>query len=169
MFRRLPPFVVVQSLSQVWLFATRWTARHQASLSYLLKFAQTQVWVDDVNHLFLCHPLLLLSSIFSRIRVFSKESTLCIRWSKYRSFSLTSPFNENSGSISFRIDWFDLLAVQGTLEFSPASQFKSINSSALSLLYGPSVTSIHDYWKNHSFDYVDLCWQSDVFAFQNAA
>ena len=69
-----------------------------------------------------------------------------------------------SGLISFRIDWFDL-AVQRTLKSFPAPQFKSINSSALSLLYGPTLTSIHDYWKNHSFDSMDLCQQSDVSAF----
>ena len=67
--------------------------------------------------------------------------------------------------ISFRIDWFDLLAVQGTLKSSPAPQFESINFSVLSLLYGPTLTSIRDYWENHSFDYMDLCWESDVCAF----
>ena len=85
----------------------------------------------------------------------SHESVLCIRWPKHRSFSFSvSPSNEYSGLISFSIDWFDLFAVQETLnlESSPTSQFKSINSSALSFLYGPILTSIHDYWKNHSFD-----------------
>ena len=67
--------------------------------------------------------------------------------------------------MSFRIDWFDLLAVQGTLESSPTPQFKSINSLVLSFLYGQNFTSIRDYWKHHSFDYLDLCWQSDVSAF----
>ena len=80
------------------------------------------------------------------------------------SFSL-SPSNEYSGLIFFRIDWFDLLAVQGTLKSSPAPQFEGINSSMLSLLYGPTLISIHGYWKNQSFDYMDLCWQSDVSAF----
>ena len=71
-----------------------------------------------------------------------------------------------SGLISFRIGWFDFIAVQGTLKsLSLAPQFKSINSSALSFLYGPTLTSVHDYWKNHSLDYIDLCWQNDVFAF----
>ena len=100
------------------------------------------------NHLILCHPLLLLPSIFSSIRVFSNESALRIRWPKYWSFSFSiSPSNEYSGLISFRIDWFDLSAVQGTLkESSPESQFESINSSALSLLYGPTLTSTHDHW-----------------------
>ena len=77
-----------------------------------------------------------------------------------------SPSNEYSGLISFKIDWFDFLEVQGTLkESSPTPQFKSINSSALSFLYSPTLTSIHDYWKNHSFDKTDLCWQSNVSAF----
>ena len=67
--------------------------------------------------------------------------------------------------ISFRIDWFDLLDVQGTLKSSPAPQFESINSTALRLLYDPTLTSVYDYWKNYSFDYADLCWQSDVSAF----
>ena len=114
------------------------------------------------NHLILCCPLLLLPSIFPSIRVFSKESILHIRWSKYWSFSI-SPSNEYSGLISFRIDWFDLLAVHRTLkESSPTPQFESINSSALILLYGPTLTSIHEYWKNHSFDYMDLCQKSNV-------
>ena len=104
------------------------------------------------NYLILCHPLLLLPSIFPSIRVFSSESVLHIRWPKYWTFSFSiSSSNEYSELISFRIDWFDLLAVQGTLK-SLLQQFKSINSLALSFLYGPTLTFIHDYWKNHSFD-----------------
>ena len=107
------------------------------------------------NHLILCHPLLLLPSIFPSIRVFSSESVLWIRWPKYWSFSFSiSPSNEYSGLISFRIDWFDLPAVQGILESSPAPQFKSINSLALRLFYGPTVTAIHDCWKNHNSEYM---------------
>ena len=106
------------------------------------------------NHFILCHPLLLLLSIFLSIWVFSNESALWNRWTKYWSYSFSiSPSNEYSGLISFRIDWFVLLAVQGTFKSPPAPQFKSINSSVLSLLYGPSLTSVHDYWKNHSFNY----------------
>jgi len=92
------------------------------------------------NHLILCRPLVLLPSILPSIRVFSNESALCIRWPKYWSFSFSiSPSNEYSGLISFRIDWLDLFAIQGTLKEScPAPQFKSINSSALNLLYGPA-------------------------------
>ena len=97
-----------------------------------------------------CHPLLLLPSIFPSIRVFSNESALLIRWQKYWNFSFNiSPSNEHPGLISFRMDWLDLRAVQGSLkESSPTPQFKSINSSVLSFLYTP--TSIHGHWKNHS-------------------
>ena len=94
--------------------------------------------VMSSKHLILCQPLLLLPSIFPRIRVFSTESTLHIRWPKYWSFSLSiSPSNVYSGLISFRMDWLDLLAVQGTQESSATPQFKSINSLALSFLYSP--------------------------------
>ena len=119
------------------------------------------------NHLILYYPLLLLPSIFPSIRVFSSELALHIRWLKYWSFSFSiSPSNEHPGLISFRMDWLDLLAVQGTLRsLSPTPHFKSINSSMLSLLYGPTLTSIHDYWKNHCFDGTERCWQSDVSAF----
>ena len=109
------------------------------------------------NHLILCHPLLLLPSIFPSIRGFSNESALRIRWPKYWSFSI-SPSNEYSGLNSFRMDWLDLLAVQGTLNNLLQPQFKSINSLVLSFLYSPTLTSIHDYWKTHSFDQTDLCW-----------
>ena len=122
--------------------------------------------VITFSHLVLCHPLLFLSSIFLSIRIFSNESVLHIRWPKYWSFSFSiSPSNEYSGLISFRMDWLDLLAVQVTLKSSPTPQFKSINSWVLSFLYSPTLTSIRDYWKNHSFDYMDLCLQSNVFAF----
>ena len=102
------------------------------------------------------------------IRVFSNESTLRMRWSKYWSFSFSiSPSNEHPGLISFRMDWLDLLAVQGTLKESfPKPQFKSISSLVFSILYSLTLTSIHDYWKNYSFDYTDLCWQSNVSAFE---
>ena len=118
------------------------------------------------NHLILCHPLLLLPSIFPSIRVFSNESALRNRWPKYWRFSFNiSPSNEHPGLISFRMDYLDLLSVQWTLKSSPTPQFKSINSLALSFLYSPTLTSIHDYWKNHSLDKMDLCWQSNASAF----
>ena len=114
-------FLVVQSLSHVWLFATTWTAAHQASLSFiisrnLLKLMSIKS-VMPSNHLILCRPLLLLLSVFPSIRVFSSESTVCIRWPKYWSFSFSiSPSSEYSGLISSRINWFDLLAAQATLK-----------------------------------------------------
>ena len=138
----------------------------------LPELAQTHAHqVSDAIYLILCCPLLLLPSILPSIRVFSNESVFHIRWTKYWSSSFsTSPSNEYTGLISFRIDWFDLLAVQGTLKSlsSPTPKFKSINSSALSFLYGPTLTSIHDHWKNHSLDYTNLCWQSNVSAFEYA-
>ena len=150
--------VVVQSLSLVRPFATPWTAAHWALLSFtisrsLLKFMYIGL-VMLSNHLILCHCLRLLPSVFPSIRVFSNESVFRIRWPKYWSFCFSiSPSNEYSGLISFRMDWLDLLAVQGdSQESSPISQFKSINSLVLSLLYGPALTSIYDYWKNHKFD-----------------
>ena len=101
------------------------------------------------NHLILCCPLL-LPSIFPSIRVISKESVLCIRWPKYWRFSFSiSTSHEYTGLISFRMEWLDLLAVQGTLKSFPTSQFKSINSLVLSFPYSSTLTSIHDYWKNH--------------------
>ena len=105
----------------------------------------------------------------SSIRVFSNESVLCIRQPKYWSFSSNEysniPSNEYSGLISFRMDWLDLLAVLGTQESSPTPQFKSINSLMLSFLYCPTLTYIHNYQENHSFDQMDLWWQSNVYAF----
>ena len=118
------------------------------------------------SHLILCHPLLLLPPIPPSIRVFSNESTLLIRWPKYWSFSFSiSPSNGHPGLISFRMECLDLLAVQGTQESSPTPQFKSINFLVLSFLHSPTLTSIHDHWKNHSLDQTDLCWQSNVSAF----
>ena len=107
------------------------------------------------NHLILSRPLLLLPSIIPSITVFSSESVLCIRWPKDWNFSFNiSPSNEHPGLI-FRMDWLDLLAVQGTLK----SLLQHHSSKQLSFLYGPTLTSIHDHWKNHSLDYMDFCWQ----------
>ena len=126
----LVPRFSVQSLSRVRLFATPWTAAHQASLSItnsrsLLKFMSIEL-VMPSNHLILCRPLLLLPSVFPSIKVFFNESALLIRWPKYWSFSFSiSPSNEYSGLISFRMDWLDLLAVQGPLKslLQPHSSF----------------------------------------------
>ena len=116
------------------------------------EFESTPGVGDAIQPLTLCHPLL-LPSIFPSIRVFSNESLLHIRWPKYWSFSFSiSPNNEYSGLISFRMDWLDLFAVQGTIGVFSTLQFKSINYLMLSLLSGPTLTSIHDHWKNHSLD-----------------
>ena len=161
-------FVVVQSLSHIRLFVTPWTAARQASLSFtisqsLLKLMSIEL-VMPTNHLILCRPLLLLPSIFPSARVFSSESTLLlITWPKYWSFSFSiTPSSEYSGLISLMMDWLDILAVQGTLKSSPTPQFKSISSSAFTFLYGPTLTSVWDSWKNHSFDCIDLCQQIDM-------
>ena len=135
---------------------------------HLPELAQTHVhWVRYAIQP--SHPLWSPSppaSIFPSIRVFSDESVLHIRWPKYWSSSFSiSPSNDYLGLISFRMDWLDRFAVQGTLESSPTPQFKSVSSLAFNVPYGPTLTSIHDYWKNHSFDYTDLCWQSNVSAF----
>ena len=150
-------FSSVQLLSRVRLFATPWTAARQASLCItnsqsLLRVMSIESMMPS-NLLILYCPLLLPPSIFLSIRVFSNESVLHIRWPKYWSFSFSiSPSNEYSGLISFRIDRLHLLAVQGTLKSSPTPQYKSINSSVLSFIFSPILTSIHDFWKNHSFE-----------------
>ena len=137
-------FTSVQSLSRVRLFATPWTAAHHASLSIinsrsLPKLISIEL-VMPSNHLILSGPLF-LPSIFPHIIVFSNEAALCIRWPKYWSFYFNiSPSNEHSGLISFRMDWLDLLAVQGTLKSLLQTSVQSINS-AFSLLYSPTLTS----------------------------
>ena len=135
--------VVVHSLSRVQLFATPWTAAHQTSLSFTISWSLLKLMsIESVmpsSHLFLCCPLLLQPSIFRNIRVFSSESALHIRWPKYWSFNI-SPSTGYSGLISFRIDWFDLLTVQGTLQcLLQPSQFEGICDS--SLLKGEDVDS----------------------------
>ena len=144
--------VVIQSLSCVQLLATPRTGARQASLSFsisrsLLKLMSIES-VMPSNYLALCCPILLLPSIFPSIRVFSNESALHIRWPKYWSFSI-SPSNEYSGLISFRIDWFYLLAVQGTLK----SLFQHHSSKASILWHSAFFTSSSSYgcWKSHSF------------------
>ena len=161
-------FSSVQLLSHLWLFATPWTAARQASLSLTisrssLRFIPIEL-VMPYTHLILCYPLLPLPSIFPSIRVFSSESALHIRWPKYWSLNFsTSPSNEYSGLISFRIDWFDSLAVRGTLQslLQHHSSKASVSSSALSLFYCPAITSLQEHWKNHRYDYIDLCrWRT---------
>ena len=150
-------FSSVQSLSRVRLFATPWTAACQASLSTtnsqsLPKLMSIEL-VMPSNHLLLCRPLLLLPSIFPSIRVFSNESALCIMWPKGWSFSFNIGLsNTYSGLISLRMDWLDLLAVQGTLK--SLLQHHSSKASVLQCLafFTVQLTSIHDHWKNHSLD-----------------
>ena len=161
-------FVVVQSVSHVWLFVTPMDCTCQVSLSFTVSQSLVKLMsIDSVmpsDHLILCHPLLLLLSIFPNIRVFSSESAFCIRWPKYWSFSLDiSPSNECSGLISFKIDCFYLLAVQGTLK----SLLQDHDSKA-SILW-PSAF----FWSNShmtsgktiALTIMDPCWQSDASAF----
>ena len=149
-------FSSVQSLSRVQLFATPWTAARQVSLSVtnsrsLLKLMSIKSVITS-NHLILCHPVLLLPIIFPSISVFSNESVLCIRWSKYWSFIFSiSAFNEYLGLISFRMDWLDLLAAQGT----PESLLQHHSSKASILQYSVFFIVQLSYlksWKNHSLD-----------------
>ena len=157
------------SVASAWLFVTPWTAACQASLSLtislsLLKLMCTES-VMPSNHLILCH-FLLLPSIFPSIRVFSNESALHIRWQKYWSFSFSiSPSNEYSGLNFFRINWFDLLAVQGTLKSllqHHSSKASILRHSAFCMV---KLLHLNEYWKSHSFDYMNHWWQSDVSAF----
>ena len=151
-------FTSVQSLSRVWLFVTPWLAARQASLYTIntqssLKLTSIEL-VMPSNHLILCQPLLLPPSVFPIIRVFSNESVLCIRWPKYWSFSFSiSPSNEHPGLISFRMDWLDLLAVQGTLK-----SLLQHHSSKASILWCSAFFTVQlsrpymTTGKNHSFD-----------------
>ena len=155
-------FSSVQLLIHVQLFATPWTAARQASLSITnsqsllkLKFIES---VMPSNHLMLCRPLLLPPSILPSIRVFSNESVLRIRWPNYWSFSFNiSPSNEHPGLICFRMDWLDLLAVQGTLKNLLQHHSSKYQFFSAQFLYSPTLTSIHDHWKNHSLNKIDLC------------
>ena len=150
-------FSSVPLLSRFRLSVTPWTAARQASLSItnsqsLFKLMSIEL-VMPSNHLFLCHPLLLLTSIFPSIRVFSNESTLLIRWRKDWSFSFSiSPSNEHPGLISFRMDWLDFLAVQGTLK-----RLLQHHSSKAAIVWRSAFFTVQlshpcNYWKNHSLD-----------------
>ena len=131
----------------------------------LLKLISIEL-VMPSSHLILCHPLLLLPSIFPSIRVFSIELALCISWQKYWSFRFSiSPCSEYSRLNSFRIDWFELLAVQGTLKSLLQHHRSKASFLQCSAFFMVTLTSTHDYWKNHTLDYMDLCRQSHVSAF----
>ena len=156
-------FAVVQSLSHVQLFVNPLRSiLGFPVLHHIPELVQTHVYLvsDAIQSSHPCHLLLLLPSIFPSIRVFSNEMTLCNMWPKYWHFSFSiSPSNEYPGLISIRIDQFDVLEVQGSLK--SLLQHQSLKASVFlvfSLLYGPTLTSIHDYWKNHSCDQMDLCW-----------
>ena len=131
----------------------------------LLEFTQIHVhWVGDaIQQAHALFPLLLLPSILSSIRVFSSESVLCIRWPKFWSFSFSiSPSMNVQGWFPLGLTGLTSCSPTDSPESSPTPQFKSLNSLVLSLLYGPTFISIHDYLKNHNFDYMDLCWQSNM-------
>ena len=139
-------FSSVQSLSHVWLFATPWITACQASLSIINSWSLPKPMSIELvmpsSHLILCHPLLLLLSIFPSIRVFSSESALRIRWPKYWSFSFNiSPSNENPGLISFRMDWLDLRAVQGTLSWI------SLQSKGLSRVFSNTTVEKYQFFR----------------------
>ena len=157
-FESFHQFSSVQPLSCVWLFATPWTTTRQASLSITNSQSPHKLMpiksVMPSNHLILCHLLLFPPSMFSSIRVFSNESILRIRWPKYWHFSFSiSPSNEHPGLISFRMDWLDLLAVQGALKC--LLQHQSLKASILRYSAFLMVQVSHPYMttgKNHSFD-----------------
>ena len=155
----------VQSLSCVRLFETPWTATRQASQSITSSRSLPKLmFIESVmpsNHLILCRPLLLLPSIFPNIKVFPNQSALRIRWPKYWSFSFNISLSNEHPGLIFRMDWLDLLAVQRTLK----SLLQHHSSKASILLHSAFFIVQHDYWKNHRFDWMDLCWQSDVSPF----
>ena len=165
----LNAFTSVQLLSPVWPFVTPWTSACQTSLSItnsqsLLKLMSIKS-VMPSNHLILCHPLF-PPSIFPSFKVFSSESVLCIMWPKCWEFQ----FQHQSFQWIFRTDfllgWTGWITLQSKgLSRVFNSTFKSINTLLLNFLYSPALTSIHDYWKNYSFDQTDLYWQSNVSAF----
>ena len=155
-------------LSHVLFFATPWTVARQASLSITSSRSLLKLMVLVSNNLILCRSLLLLPSISPSIRVFSNESVLHIKWPNLGSFSFSiSPSKEYSGLISFRTDWFDFPAVQETLKSLPQLTVQKHQFFWHSAFFTIQLShpSIRDYWKNHSFDYMDLCGQSNVSAF----
>ena len=163
-------FIVVQLLSHVWLFVTPWTAAQQAFLSFTFSWSLLKLMsIESVmpsNHLVLCCPLLLLPSIFPSIRVFSNELALCIRWPKYWNSASASvlPMSVQGWFPSGLTGWISLQS-KGLLRVFSSTTVQKHQFLVLSPLYSPALTSIHDYWKNHSFDYMDLCQQSNVSVF----
>ena len=156
-------FSSFQLLSHVWFFVIPWTASCQAFLSIanylsLLKLMFI-VLVVPCNHLILCRPLLLLHSVFPSIRVFSNESDLCIRWPKYWSVSFSiSPSNEYSGLLP--LGWTGWISLQskGLSRVFSNTTVQNHQFFSAQLSYSPTLTALHDYWKNHSFDKADIWW-----------
>ena len=164
---RIPGISSVQSLRCVWLFATPWTAARQASLSITISWILVKLMSIELvmpsNHLMFCYPLLLPPSIFPSFRVFSNESVLLIRWPKYRSFSFSiSPSNQYSGPISFSIDWFDLLAAQGTLKSQGWAQ--NLKAVLVWTQCGPVSIKLEAWWWGSlqfiAHTLIKLLWQS---------
>ena len=153
-------FSSVQSLSHVWLFATLWTAALSITNSRSSPKPMSIESVMPSNHLILCHPLL-LPSIFPSIRVFSSEPVLLHQVAKVLEFQLQHQSFQSILRTDFLQDWLvgSACSPRDSQDSSPTPQFKSINFSVLNFLYGPALTSIHDYWKKHSFDWMDLCQQ----------
>ena len=177
------PFSSVQSLSCLWPFVTPWTAAHQASLSIanswsLLKLMSIES-VMPSNHLILCRPLLLLPSIFPSIRVFSNESVLCTRWLKYWSFSISirpsneywglSPWGRKESGMTEWLRFHFPLGLTGLISLQSKGLWRIFSNTTVKkhqlfgaqLSYDPTLISIHDYWRNYSFVYMDLCQQSN--------
>ena len=154
--KEMTVFIQLSSVAQLCLtVCDPMDVARQASITHsrsLLKLIPIKL-VMPSNRFILCHPLFLLPSIFASIRVFSNESVLHIRWPEFWSFSFSiSPASEYSGLISFRTDWWSPCCPRESQESSPTPQCKSNNSSVLYFLYSPTLTSIHDCWKNHRFD-----------------
>ena len=159
-------FVVVQLLSHVWLFVTPWTAAHQAplsSISWSLVNPMSIELMMSSNHLILCHPLLILPSIFPSMSLFQWIRSL---HQLAKILELLQQSFPRVFRVDFLWDWlvWSPCCQRDSQESSLTPQFESINCSMLSLFYGPTLTSIHNYWKDHSFNYMDFCWQNDVFA-----
>ena len=158
--------IVVQLLSHVWHFVTPGTAACQASLTSTVSRRLCKYM--SIESVMLLNLVLLLTSIFLGIGVFSSESALPIKWPKYWSFlQLQHQSFQWIFMVDFLYNWliWSPCSLRDSQESSPTLQFEGISFWMLSLLYGPALTSIYDYWKNHSFDYMDLCQQSDVSAF----
>ena len=164
------PCVVVQSLNYIQLFETSWTAACQASLSFIISLSLFKRMFIELmmpsRHLILCHPLLLLPSIFPCIRIFLMSRLFTSVGESIEALASASVLPMNiQGWFPLGLTGLISLLSKGLSRVFSNTTVQSINSLALSFLYGPTLTSLNDYWKNHSFDYMDLCWQSDISAF----